>query len=82
MPGCLAKGGYGLTETSPVVSVANIKEHLADDPQDVQDRRKATAGCALAGVEIRVVDIHGNEVAHDGKEVGEVIVRSDVVMAG
>jgi fatty-acyl-CoA synthase len=82
MPGCLAKGGYGLTETSPVVSVANIKEHLADDPQDVQDRRKATAGCALAGVEIRVVDIHGNDVKPDGKEVGEVIIRSDVVMAG
>ena len=82
MPGCVAKGGYGLTETSPVISAANIKEHLADEPRDVQDRHKATAGCELAGAEIRVVDIHGNDVKPDGEEVGEVIVRSDVVMAG
>jgi fatty-acyl-CoA synthase len=82
MPGCVAKGGYGLTETSPVILVASIKDHLSGDPRDVQDRRKATAGCALAGADVRVVDIHGNDVKPDGEEVGEVIVRSDVVMAG
>ncbi|HEX5410246.1 MAG TPA: fatty acid--CoA ligase [Terriglobia bacterium] len=82
MPGCVAKGGYGLTETSPVISIANIKDHLAREPGEIQDRRKATAGCALAGAEIRVVDLHGNDVKPDSGEVGEVIVRSDVVMAG
>jgi acyl-CoA synthetase (AMP-forming)/AMP-acid ligase II len=82
MPNCVAKGGYGLTETSPVISLANIKDHLADEPRDIQLQRKATAGCALAGAEMRVVDIHGNDVKHDGEEVGEVVVRSDVVMAG
>jgi len=82
MPGCVAQGGYGLTETSPVISIATIKDHQAGDSADIQARRKATAGCALAGGEIRVVDIHGNDVKPDGDEVGEVIVRSDVVMAG
>jgi fatty-acyl-CoA synthase len=82
IPGCVAKGGYGLTETSPVISIANIKDHLAGEPGEVQDRRKATAGCALAGAEIRVVDLHGNDVKPDSGEVGEVVVRSDVVMAG
>ncbi len=82
MPACAAKGGYGLTETSPVICIASIKDHLAGDSPDVQLRRKATAGCAFAGAEIRVVDIHGNDVKPDGEEVGEVIVRSDVVMAG
>ena len=82
MPRCVAKGGYGLTETSPVISIANIKDHLAGEPREIQLQRKATAGCALAGTEIRVVDLHGKDVKPDGIEVGEVIVRSDVVMAG
>jgi fatty-acyl-CoA synthase len=82
MPGCVAKGGYGLTETSPVISIATIKEHLAGDVPEAQVSRKATAGCALAGTEMRVVDIHGNDVKPDGDEVGEVVVRGDVVMAG
>jgi len=82
MPHCTAKGGYGLTETSPVISIANIKDHLAHEPRDVQLQRKATAGWALAGAEIRVVDLQGRDVKPDGEEVGEVVVRSDVVMAG
>ena len=82
IPGCVAMGGYGLTETSPVLTIAHIKSHLAGEPAEAQLRRKATAGYALAGVEIRVVDANGQDVRPDGKEVGEVIVRSDVVMAG
>ncbi len=82
MPNCLANGGYGLTETSPVISIASVKEHLVHEPREVQLRRKATAGYALAGTEIRVVDIQGKDVKPDGEQVGEVVVRSDVVMAG
>jgi len=82
IPGCVAEGGYGLTETSPVITVAHIKAHLKDDPEQTNLRRKATAGYALAGTEIRVVGPSGQDVAADGREVGEVIVRGDVVMAG
>ena len=82
LPGCTAKGGYGLTETSPVITLAHIKEHLANDPREENLRRKATAGYALAGSEIRVLDFQGRDVATDGKQVGEVVVRSDVVMEG
>jgi fatty-acyl-CoA synthase len=82
LPGCVAMGGYGLTETSPVLTIAHIKDHLTGDPPDVQLRRKATAGFAFAGSEIRVVDSDGNDVSADGKTVGEVIVRGDAVMEG
>jgi fatty-acyl-CoA synthase len=82
IPGCTAKGGYGLTETSPVLTIAHTKQHLADGPPEDILRRKATAGYALAGTELRVVDFDGNDVAADGRQIGEVIVRGDVVMEG
>ena len=82
IPSCVTKGGYGLTETSPVVTIAHMKEHLSSDPEEVQLRHKATAGFALPGVEIRVVDFEGHDVEPDGQQVGEVIVRGDVVMEG
>jgi fatty-acyl-CoA synthase len=82
MPGCVAKGGYGLTETSPVVTIAHIKDHLAADAEEAKLRRKATAGWTLAGSEVRVVNLHGKDVKPDGQEAGEVVVRSDVVMEG
>ena len=82
IPSCVAKGGYGLTETSPVITLAHMKEHLAADPEELKLRRKATAGYPIAGTEIRVVDFKGRDIQHDGQQVGEVIVRSDIVMAG
>jgi len=82
IPNCIVKGGYGLTETSPVLTIAHIKEHRANDSVEEQLRRKATAGYALAGSEIRVVDFDGRDVANNGKQVGEVVVRGDVVMEG
>jgi len=82
IPGCTVKGGYGLTETSPVLTIAHIKEHLANETDEQKLRRKATAGYVLAGSEIRVVDLDGRDVTADGAEVGEVVVRSDVVMEG
>jgi acyl-CoA synthetase (AMP-forming)/AMP-acid ligase II len=82
IPGCVAKGGYGLTETSPVLTIAHLKEHLSGEPEDARLRRKATAGYPLAGVELRVVNLEGRDVEPNAREIGEVIVRSDIVMAG
>ena len=82
IPGAIAIGGYGLTETSPVISLARIKQHLEDDSPEEILRRQATAGYALAGSEIRVVGFDGQDVAPDRQQVGEVVVRGDVVMEG
>jgi acyl-CoA synthetase (AMP-forming)/AMP-acid ligase II len=82
MPGCRAVGGYGLTETSPVLTIAHRKAHRAGDPEELNLHRQATAGYPLAGSEIRVVTPEGRDIKPDGLEVGEVVVRGDVVMAG
>jgi fatty-acyl-CoA synthase len=82
IPGCVAMGGYGLTETSPVITMARIKSHLGSEGEESNLRRKATAGYAFAGSEVRVVDPEGRDVSPDGRQAGEVIVRGDVVMEG
>jgi fatty-acyl-CoA synthase len=81
-PGRIIAGGYGLTETSPVATIAYIKDHLKLDDSEILLRRKASAGYPMAGVEARVVNVRDVGVRHDGVEVGELILRGDTVMQG
>ncbi|MGH9469366.1 MAG: AMP-binding protein, partial [Terriglobia bacterium] len=81
-PGASVCGGYGLTETSPVVMIAALKDYLRCEKKETQLRRRASAGAVIAGAEARVVDAAGNDVRPDGREVGEVVIRSDTVMEG
>ncbi len=80
--GCEAMVGYGLTETAPVVALARPKQHLRHEPWERNLDRRSQTGYAILGVEVRVVDDHGRDVPADGSTVGEIAVRSNVVMEG
>jgi fatty-acyl-CoA synthase len=80
--GCEALVGYGLTETAPVVALARPKHHLGGEPSARQLERRSTTGYPILGVEVRVVDDRDRDVPSDGSAVGEIVVRSNVVMAG
>ncbi len=73
---------YGLTETSPFLTVSKVKPHMRDWPPEEKYRVQTRTGYEMLGVQIRVVDDQGNDVARDGEQVGEIITRSNVVMAG
>jgi fatty-acyl-CoA synthase len=79
--GASCRSGYGLTETSPTLSVSRMKPGL-----DWQGEQKyvgqAMTGFAIPGVELRVVDANEKDVPHDGRSIGEIVARSDVVMEG
>ena len=80
--GCKCYCGYGLTETSPVLTLSFPKDsqlHLG--PQELLNRQ-AMAGQAIVGVEVRVVDEAGRDVPRDSQTVGEVVARGDGVMEG
>ncbi len=69
---------YGLTETSPVLTVsAPDHQTAAGDWQ-----RRARAGVPAIGVEIALLDAEGELVPRDGTTVGEVCARSNVVFEG
>ena len=61
--------GYGLSETSPVACFNRYGE-----------TKPGSIGFPVWGVEIRVVDEHGNDTAVD--EPGEIIIRGHCVMKG
>lgn len=73
---------YGMTESAPLSLVSVIRSQLKDLPMDDQYRLKAKAGISMIGCEVKVVSEQGDEVTHNGKEIGEVIVRSHGVMLG
>ncbi|HET9849113.1 MAG TPA: long-chain-fatty-acid--CoA ligase [Candidatus Dormibacteraeota bacterium] len=75
---------YGLTETSPFITVcAPLPEHAT---LSLGDRAtiKARQGVELiTSGELRVVDTEtGEEVPHDGETIGEIVVRGNVVLEG
>jgi len=79
--GCVCFSGYGLTETSPLLTISNMKQGVKWEGEERYEGQART-GFAIPGVEIRVVDQDDKDVPRDGKSIGEVIARSDGVMAG
>jgi len=73
---------YGMTETSPYLTLSLLKGHLLAGTFEEQLRYKAKTGREFIGVELKVINERGEEVAKDEKEVGEIIVRGDTVTPG
>ncbi|MCM3570400.1 long-chain-fatty-acid--CoA ligase [Neobacillus mesonae] len=74
---------YGLTETSPFILYCEWNNGFNLKTLDEQATIKARQGIELAfNGETKVVGQDGQEVAWNGKELGEIVTRGNVVMAG
>ncbi|MGB0632604.1 MAG: class I adenylate-forming enzyme family protein [Alphaproteobacteria bacterium] len=71
--------GYGLTETSPILTTLDEDVHVRAMQTGEYDILKA-AGRPLVGIDMRIVDADGNEVP-TGQD-GEVVVRGPNVTVG
>lgn len=67
--GVTLRQGYGLTETSPVISACSLRHH-----------RDGTVGRPIRNVQLRIVDPEGKEVPAGND--GEIFVRGPGVMKG
>ena len=73
---------YGMSETCPILTAANMKPHmLAWDAEKQVDIRCKT-GLPVPNVLLEVLDANGKPLPHDGQSAGEVVVRTPWLTQG
>jgi fatty-acyl-CoA synthase len=73
--------GYGLTETSPMITATHPLDAIGLS-ECARRQHLAQTGRAILGASIRVVDSNLKDVPRDRQAIGEVIVMGDQVMDG
>jgi fatty-acyl-CoA synthase len=74
--------GYGMSETGPLAAVSHVRsKDLTGDP-DGEVEFRARAGIAGPLVDLRIVDADMNNVPHDGKSAGEIVMRAPWLTQG
>ncbi|HUO48128.1 MAG TPA: long-chain fatty acid--CoA ligase [Acidimicrobiales bacterium] len=67
---------WGMTETSPLASMAWPKQKMDDWEEDrVTSVVRTQAGLPLPGVDVALRDDAGNDVSWDGETMGDLLVR-------
>jgi fatty-acyl-CoA synthase len=79
--GCECFSAYGLTETSPALSLSQMKPELNWKGEE-RYFGQAMTGYAMPGVELKIVDADDQDLPQDGIASGELVVRADGVMKG
>jgi fatty-acyl-CoA synthase len=83
----MAKGiniytGYGMSETCPVLTIANLKPDMLKLSEAEQIAIRCRTGLPISGVQLEVVDPAGKPLPHDGRSTGEVVVRAPWLTQG
>jgi fatty-acyl-CoA synthase len=74
--------GWGMTEMSPLGTTAALKAKHADLDPNAQMTVKLKQGRPVFGVQLKIVDDAGRVQPHDGKSVGELLVRGPWIVSG
>jgi fatty-acyl-CoA synthase len=81
--GVKVTGGYGLSESCPLLTIANLRPFMEDEwDEDRQLDGMVKTGFEMPLVKIRVIGPDGEDVARDGIQTGEIVVRSPWLTPG
>jgi fatty-acyl-CoA synthase len=78
--GCTVHSAFGMSETCPLIAFPELPPDL--EAETFRHRAHDTWGFPMVGVEFKVVDESGRELPWDGRSIGELLVRGDMVMKG
>jgi fatty-acyl-CoA synthase len=74
---------YGLTETAPFITICEPRpEHKTLGATELAVIKARTGVELITSGELRVVDESGKDVSADGKTLGEIVARGNVIMTG
>ncbi|UCE73838.1 MAG: long-chain-fatty-acid--CoA ligase [Methanomassiliicoccales archaeon] len=70
---------YGLTETSPFLTMSILKDEMKGLPFEERLGYMVTTGRPFFNVKLKVVKDNGKEVDPNGEDVGEIIVKGETI---
>lgn len=74
--------GYGMSETCPIVTLAQLPPALMASSPEQQLEIRTRAGWPLPLVDLRIVDPAMDDVSRDGGTTGEVVLRAPWLTQG
>jgi fatty-acyl-CoA synthase len=74
--------GYGMSETGPLAAVSHVRSKDLTGDADGEVDFRTRAGMAGPLVDLRIVDSEMNDVPHDGKSPGEIVLRAPWLTQG
>jgi fatty-acyl-CoA synthase len=74
--------GYGMSESGPILTIAQLKGHELTGDLDAEAELRTKTGTPVPLVDFRIVDAEMKDVAHDGRTAGEIVVRAPWLTMG
>src|SRR5579864_58460 len=74
--------GYGMSETCPVLSLAQLPPDTGPLDRDEEVRLRCKTGFPVPLVDVRIVNENMEDVAHDGRAYGEIVARAPWLTQG
>ena len=71
----------GMTELSPLGTLCTLKNKHLSLPEDAQMKLRMKQGRCIFGIDMKIVDDQGQELPHDGKAAGDLLVKGPWVIA-
>ncbi|HKW37717.1 MAG TPA: 3-(methylthio)propionyl-CoA ligase [Burkholderiales bacterium] len=78
--GVECRHAWGMTEMSPLGSMATLKAKHAGLPREKRHALECKQGRTVFGVQMKIVDGEGRELPRDGKAFGDLLVRGPTIL--